>query len=159
MAVQWIALHLTDRCQLDCQHCLRDPAKQPSDLPLAIIERVLDEARVAYRASHVALTGGEPTLHPEFPRVLDAIVGRGYGWHLVTNGRRFPAFLATIEAVPARRAGLTAVDLSLDGADEAVHDDIREHGSFREVMAAATLCSAKGIPFLLQMSVNAINAH
>ena len=30
MAAAWIALHLTDRCQLDCKHCLRDPEQKPT---------------------------------------------------------------------------------------------------------------------------------
>src|SRR4051812_40027227 len=103
MAVAWIALHLTDRCQLDCQHCLRDPALSPKDLPLPLIQRVLAEARAVYRSSQVALTGGEPTLHPDFCGVLDAIVERGMTWHMVTNARRFDRVIAMLKQVPARR--------------------------------------------------------
>src|SRR6202012_1128891 len=51
MAVSWIALHLTDRCQLDCQHCLRDPGLIPKDLPLPIIQKVLSEARTVYQSA------------------------------------------------------------------------------------------------------------
>lgn len=51
------------------------------------------------------------------------------------------------------------MNFSLDGATEATHDGIRGAGSFREVMLAATLCTAHQIPFLLQMAVNARNAH
>ncbi len=45
MAAAWIALHLTDRCQLDCKHCLRDPQQKPTDLPLSIVRKVLAEAK------------------------------------------------------------------------------------------------------------------
>ncbi|UQA55310.1 radical SAM protein [Polyangium aurulentum] len=159
MAVTWVAFHLTDRCQLDCQHCLRDPAQKPKDLPLAIFRKVLAEARALYRTRQVALTGGEPTLHPELEGVLDAIVEQDYTWHLVTNGKRFEHLLALLRDDPARRERLTAVNLSLDGADEATHDGIRAKGSFREVMKAVTLCEAHGIPFVLQMTLNARNVH
>jgi MoaA/NifB/PqqE/SkfB family radical SAM enzyme len=157
MAVAWIGFHLTDRCQLDCQHCLRDPAQTPKDLPLPVLRKVLREAKALYRSAQVALTGGEPTLHPEFEGVLDAIVEHGFTWHLVTNAHRFGRLLTVLKDAPARRAALTAVNFSLDGATEATHDGIRGQGSFREVMLAATLCTAHGIPFVLQMVINAKN--
>lgn len=157
MAAAWIALHLTDRCQLDCKHCLRDPQQKPKDLPLPIIRKALTEAKAVYKSRQVALTGGEPTLHPEIEGILDLIVELDYTFHIVTNGRRFDSFLRLIRASPARLARITAVNFSLDGADEATHDDIRGQGSFREVMTAVTLASAHGIPFVLQMVVNAKN--
>ncbi len=157
MAAAWIALHLTDRCQLDCKHCLRDPQQKPKDLPLPIVRKVLAEARAVYKSQQVALTGGEPTLHPEIEGVIDAIVELDYTWHIVTNGRRFESFLRLLRAAPARLARLTAVNFSLDGADEQTHDHIRGEGSFREVMTAVTLASAHGVPFALQMVVNAKN--
>lgn len=159
MAAAWIAFHLTDRCQLDCAHCLRDPAQKPKDLPVDIIRKVLTEARRVYRSNQVALTGGEPTLHPDIEGVLDTIVELEYTWHIVTNGRRFDAFLRRLRDVPARLQRLTAVNFSLDGADEATHDAIRGKGSYRDVMMGATLCTAHSIPFVLQMVVNAKNAH
>src|SRR5271166_2979818 len=116
--VSTLGFHLTDRCQLDCQHCLRDPGLTPKDLSLVVIRKALAEARDVYGTCHVAMTGGEPTLHPEFGSVLDAIVEHGYGWHMVTNAKRFPQTLALLKDVPERLKRLTHVDFSLDGADE-----------------------------------------
>jgi MoaA/NifB/PqqE/SkfB family radical SAM enzyme len=159
MAAAWIALHLTDRCQLDCKHCLRDPEQKPKDLPLAVIRKVLAEAKAVYKSNQVALTGGEPTLHPDIEGVLDAVVEHDFTFHIVTNGRRFDAFLKMLREVPARLARLTAINFSLDGADEATHDAIRGKGSYRDVMMGVTLCTAHAIPFVLQMVCNAKNAH
>jgi MoaA/NifB/PqqE/SkfB family radical SAM enzyme len=159
MAAACIALHLTDRCQLDCKHCLRDPQQKPVDLPLSIIRKVLAEAKAVYKADQVSLTGGEPTLHPEIEAVLDAIAEHDYTWHIVTNAKRFEDFFKLVRANPERLARLTAVNFSLDGADEATHDAIRGKGSFREVMMGATICSAHNVPFVLQMVCNAKNAH
>jgi MoaA/NifB/PqqE/SkfB family radical SAM enzyme len=159
MAVAWIGLHVTDRCQLDCEHCLRDPEQAPKDLPLPLIRSVLAQARAVYKSVQVALTGGEPTLHPELAGILDAIVEHGFTWHLVTNARRFERLLQLCKERPARREALTAVNFSLDGADEPMHDAIRGAGSFREVMLGATLATAHGIPFHLQMVVNRRNVH
>lgn len=157
MSFQRIGLHLTDRCQLDCQHCLRDPEHKPADLPLHLIERVLDQAVELYKIKHVSLTGGEPCLHPEFAAVLDAITRRECQWDMVTNGKRFVAVLALLEQRPTRRAFFRSMSLSLDGVDEATHDYIRGKGSYREVMTAATLCQVRGIRFGIQMAVHAGN--
>ncbi|MFO0761461.1 MAG: radical SAM protein [Byssovorax sp.] len=157
MAVALIGFQVTDRCQLDCEHCLRDPAQAPKDLSLAVFRKVLAEAKQIYRSAQVSLTGGEPTLHPELEGLLDAIVEHDFKFHLVTNGKRFSRLLGLLKERPARRARMTAVNFSLDGATEATHDGIRGAGSFREVMMAVTLCTAHDIPFVLQMVVNAKN--
>jgi MoaA/NifB/PqqE/SkfB family radical SAM enzyme len=157
MPSSWIVFHLTERCQLACKHCLRAPASPPAELPVAVVERVLDQAIALHRVQHVALTGGEPTLHPALPDVVDAIVVRGLTWHVVTNGGRLDALLALLEAAPARRAALTAVDLSLDGADEATHDANRGAGSWRNVMAAALALRAREAPFALQVTITRRN--
>lgn len=157
MAVAWIVFHLTDRCQLDCRHCLRDPAARPLDLAPELVERVLSQARQAYGCSHVGFTGGEPLLHPRLAEVLDGVVRQNGTWHVVTSGHGFERLLELLEADPRRREALTAVNLSLDAPREAEHDAIRGAGSYREVMAAASRCQVMGIEFTLQLTVSALN--
>lgn len=159
MTARWVAFHVTDRCNLNCQHCLRDPTLQPKDLPLELISSILDQAHTRYGIDHVALTGGEPTLHPAFEAIVDAIADRGMSWHMVSNASRVAELMTAFAARPARREALTMLDFSLDGATEAVHDSIRGHGSYREVMRGVALATAHGVPFMLQMVVNARNVH
>jgi molybdenum cofactor biosynthesis enzyme MoaA len=85
MTARVLTFHLTDRCNLNCSHCIRDPGGEPGDLPLDVFERVVHQAG-RYGIRQVALTGGEPFLHPQIDRVLDAIVASGTTWHAVTNG-------------------------------------------------------------------------
>ena len=159
MAVDTLAFHVTDRCQLDCKHCLRDPAQRPVDLDVDVFLRALDEVTRVYKTQHVALTGGEPTLHPRFLEMTDAVAARDCTWHMVTNGKSFPWLMSAFAEVPARRAAMSRVYFSLDGADEATHDGIRGAGSFREVMRGCALATTHGIKFVLQMAVNAFNQH
>ncbi len=159
MSVKWIAFHITDRCQLDCQHCLRDPAQKPRDADVALFERVLDQAKAAYASSHVSLTGGEPTLHPRLDALVDAIVARGFDFHLVTNGKRFPEFLAMLDARPERLAALSGLNFSVDGATEATHDRIRGAGSYRDVIAAVALSHMRGLKVSMNFTINALNEH
>ncbi len=159
MQQESIAFHITDRCQLNCDHCLRDPGLKALDLEVDLIADILDQAKDLYNISHVALTGGEPTLHPGFIEIIDAIVDRHMTWHVVTNAHDFQRTIASLDARPSRLDALTAFNFSLDGATEEIHDGIREEGSFRNLMRAVTLCESRGIGFLLQMCVNARNIH
>src|SRR5438874_252897 len=119
MAVGWIVFHVTDRCQLNCKHCLRDPAKSSHDIDLALVEKILDEAKQVYGCDHVGLTGGEPTLHPRFDELVEAIVKRDMTFHMVTNGIRFEQrVLKLADNDPRVKEAFTAVDFSLDGADQ-----------------------------------------
>lgn len=157
MALSRLTFHVTDRCQLNCDHCLRDPGGKSQDLELSLIESVLDQARALFGTQHVGLTGGEPQLHPQFYEIVDAIVDRGYTWHVVSNGERFERMVQRLTERPARLAAMKLLNFSLDGATEEVHDAIREQGSFRAVMQAVSICRARSIPFLLQITLNARN--
>jgi MoaA/NifB/PqqE/SkfB family radical SAM enzyme len=152
-----LALHLTDRCQLDCQHCLRDPGRKSRDLDFDLVAKVLAEGRRVYGLAHVTFTGGEPTLHPRFDAIVDLVADHGMTWNVVTNGRAFPAVLARLESRPERLRSLKSIVLSLDGSEEATHDAIRERGSYREVMAAAAICATRQLPFGFQMTIQARN--
>ncbi len=154
---QWIAFHVTERCGLSCLHCLREPGRHPVDVPLAVVEKVLGEAVALHGIRHVGFTGGDPLLWPHLEAAVDAAVARGCTWHLVSSGRGFGRLVDLLEAAPERRAALRVVDLSLDGATEATHDAVRGEGSWRDVMAAAAACGARGWPFALQMTLHARN--
>jgi MoaA/NifB/PqqE/SkfB family radical SAM enzyme len=154
-----LAFHVTDRCQLDCKHCLRDPRKRPRDLPFEVFLKALDDVRAIHGTPHIALTGGEPTLYPYFIEAIDAIQARGLTWHMVSNGRNFGWLLERFAERPDRRKAMTLIYLSLDGATAPTHDAIRGLGNYREVMAAVGLASAHGIKFVLQLVVNALNQH
>ena len=157
MSTSWVAFHLTDRCPLSCLHCLRDPGPKPLDLPVEVIERVLDQAVAVYRIDHVALTGGEPVTHPELERVVAAIVSRGLQYHLVTSGVGFSRLLAIVDGDEAAKRALTRVNVSVDGATEASNDAIRGAGSYRHAMKAVVACQARGIELAMQLTVNAVN--
>jgi MoaA/NifB/PqqE/SkfB family radical SAM enzyme len=154
---RWVVFHVTERCGLRCLHCLRDPGEQPADLPPGLVAKVLGEAAALHGIRHAGFTGGDPLLWPHLEDGLDAVVAQGSTWHLVTSGAGFDRLVALLEAVPARRRALRSVDFSADGATEPTHDAIRGAGSWRGLMAAVAACSARGLPFSLQLTLNARN--
>jgi MoaA/NifB/PqqE/SkfB family radical SAM enzyme len=158
-----IGIELNNVCNLDCGHCFRNiyrggaEENQELFLPLAVLEKVMREAKpLGYH--HVALTGGEPALHPRFGECLDRIVEAGYTYHFLTNARNFEKTLRTL-GEGNRRSGLAGISFSLDGATAATHDHIRGKDSFREVVTAIAACQAVGIEASIITTINRVNRH
>jgi len=156
MSLREIGFELTNDCNLDCLHCLRDKEDTESYLPISLISRVLTEAK-AYGVQRVSFTGGEPTLHPDFPGVVDAVTGLRYPYIFVTNGLNYLRVFPQLFGNDKRRRYLIGISISLDGAREETHDAVRGRGSFRRVVQAAIYLREKKVPFKLQMVVNARN--
>ena len=158
-----IGIELNNVCNLDCGHCFRNiyrgGAEENQDLflPLPVLEKVLREGKpLGYH--HVALTGGEPALHPRFGECLDRIVEAGYTYHFLTNARNFEKTLRTL-GEGNRRSGLAGISFSWDGATAATHDRIRGKDSFREVVTAIAACQAVGIEASIITTINRVNRH
>lgn len=123
-------LNLTNRCNFRCEHCFREEASK-EDLPLELLERCLPTLR-AIGVHTLALTGGEPILHPRFSELLERCAEHGFRIGLVTNGSLTTRYL---EALAPHRERIAYVALSLDGATAALHDELRHRaGSFQHVL-------------------------
>lgn len=92
-------IEINQACNLACPVCFADAADQHgSHLPLATIERMLD-ALVASEGEPdlVQISGGEPTIHPQFFEILDAVKRRPIRHVMInTNGvpiAQDPAFV------------------------------------------------------------------
>ena len=78
------SVEITQRCNNHCPYC--DQTKAERDMPVTHFVALLDEL-VAEDVESVALGGGEPTLHPALPVLLDAVRRRGLHAGLTTNAR------------------------------------------------------------------------
>lgn len=150
-----VSMELTNRCNFTCQHCFSGRHGGKDDLPLAVIDTVLQDAK-AFGFKHVAFTGGEPTLHKQFIEVVKRTYEAGYKWGFVSNGFNFmqiyPKLIPYLGAV-------SAITFSLDGASEETHDRLRGKGSFRRLLQAMSVCNALDIAFTLNSVITAHNRH
>jgi len=124
------------------------------DLSVELIERVLDEAK-PFRPRIIALAGGEPAMHGEFRRLLEAIAGRGMEFTFESGGWEFEELC---EGLAETRAHLRGVTFRLDGASPETHDASRGPGSFDLIRDAMARAHGLGIPFGVRTAVNASNA-
>jgi len=134
-------VHLTTRCNLACPHCYYacpDQAREkPCDLDTAAVRRIIDEA-MDEGAGSVALSGGEPFLHPDFEKIISHAAS-GLDIDVLTNGtlidRQKAALLAGLGA---------SVQISLDGSTAEIHDSHRGKGSFERVLRAVGFLQEAG---------------
>jgi MoaA/NifB/PqqE/SkfB family radical SAM enzyme len=120
-----IDLLLTDACNLRCTYCpittdmvtRRPTAMMDTGKAIRFIESVS-----SFRPM-IRIFGGEPFLHPEWPRIFSAAVSNGLPITVVTNGTRLVG-----RAEELVRSGLLAVGISVD--PPAVNDRYRGEGVF-----------------------------
>lgn len=95
-------IEINEHCNLTCPVCFAESSPARSKhLPLATVERMVD-ALVASEAEPdlIQISGGEPTLHPDFFAILDMVRARPVRHVMVnTNGLRIaqePDFVARL---------------------------------------------------------------
>ena len=120
-------IDLTNRCNLACPICFANANVQGYvfEPDYDEIVRQLRQLR-AYRpvpASAVQFTGGEPTIHPDFLRVVAAAKKLGFSHiQIASNG----ITLAAPEfAIKCAEAGLHTVYLQFDGIDDNIYEYTR----------------------------------
>ncbi len=120
-------VEITDHCNLRCPICYADSGPhRPDYRDLATVERMLD-AVVANEGEPdvVQISGGEPTLHPEFFAILDAAKARPIRHLMVnTNGLRIakePEFAARLKQY---EPGFELY-LQFDSLRDEVHQELR----------------------------------
>ena len=120
-------IEITDHCNLKCPICYAESGPhRPGFRDLATVERMLD-AVVANEGEPdvVQISGGEPTLHPDFFAILDAAKRRPIRHLMVnTNGLR----IAREPEFAARLAGYQPgfeVYLQFDSLRDEVHEELR----------------------------------
>ena len=160
LSVQW---HITTECANRCRHCyLFDPrtyaAERAGTLDqaglFAVLERFAEfERDWDAEVGHVALSGGDPLLRPEWEELAAELAARGKQVVLMGN----PETLTPANLAALRRAGVRRFQLSLDGR-EATHDALRGPGSFRRTVEGFDRLADAGLRANAMMTVGAGNA-
>ncbi len=149
---QSVGIEITNRCNLACQHCFnRSGEGAVSELTLAELVSVFDQCQ-AMGLSNLRVSGGEPTLHRDFPAVIAAAVERGLEVSLNTNGCFTSAQRRRIAGLP-----LACFLVSLDGL-QAANDAIRGEGVFAQVLDTVHWLRSQGSAVTLATHLSSLNA-
>lgn len=151
-----VVWNITRTCNLRCVHCYADShaEKYPGELNWEQCCSVIDDL-ARYRVNALLLSGGEPLLHPQLPRLLERATSRGLKVTISTNGTRItPEYAALF-----KKLGVAYVGISLDGIG-AVHDRFRGvPGAFEGAIRGFKLCEEVGQKTGLRLTLTRNNVQ
>lgn len=136
------SLELTPACNNACPGCNNVFGRERVPLSAAHWEEIL--ALVHPHAHRLRLTGGEPTLHPQFEAIVDTLGERNLPFTLFTNARwSDPQGLIDLLQATPQCGGLL---ISLHGPDAATHEAFTHTpGSFEETCDNIRRATAAGV--------------
>ncbi len=132
---------ITDACNLRCRHCYAYENKRGSgELSTGEALRVLDEMSVC-GVGNISISGGEPLLRKDFPRIVSHAGGLGFkSVGVATNGTLVTSGVARL----LRRLGVN-VQISIDGDTAETHDRLRGvSGSFELALRGLRILQEAG---------------
>jgi MoaA/NifB/PqqE/SkfB family radical SAM enzyme len=141
--LSFVWLEITGKCQLECAHCYADSGPQgthgamlPEDWTAVIDESVDLGTRM------IQFIGGEPTLHPALPELVDHALGRGLEVEVFSNLVHVPEPLWEVFSQPKVRLATSYY------ADEADHHEsiTRRRGSYTRTKTNIVEALRRSIP-------------
>ena len=158
-------LELTAICNNNCPSCGNVFVQRglhgrlgaaPPPLSAAKWEQLLNRLRpYAYR---LKLTGGEPTIHPEFETIVESVSGLHIPFTLFTNGRwQTPERLCALLNSTSSFEGFL---ISLHGPNPTSHETFTSQpGSFAETLTSIHMAIKAGLPVSLSCIITHYNWH
>lgn len=150
-----LSLELTYACELDCFFCYINRKKAGKQLVYDDYIRVLDDAR-KLNTLFLLLTGGEPTLHKDFFKIARAAIEKGFFLTVKTHA----SFKDSTIAEKLVELKYVIIDVSIHGADAAVHDQVTKRpGSFELLLKNLRILKKGGLRINLRCVITKENIH
>lgn len=137
---------ITDKCQLNCKHCLTKYLNNDNEISIEDIKDIAEECK-KLGIMQVKLGGGEPTLHPNFYEILDAFTEAGCYISMSTNGYNVNQKMA--KKLKEHNVKTT---VSIEG-NEGINDSIRGKGHFKRAIRALEMLQDEGVDVKLRVTL------
>jgi radical SAM protein with 4Fe4S-binding SPASM domain len=149
-----VTVELTDNCNLNCAHCYRRRGSRYIDAEELNIffQKMTQETLIS-----AELTGGEPTLHPDFLEITKACVENLVSVGILTNGTLLAE--KTIEELSPYKDSLY-FSISLDSHDPTYHDIFRGmKGAWEQTVSTIRRLVDEGFLVRVAMSISQENIY
>ena len=153
-----VALNLTKRCNLKCDHCYLDATTKAGggsdELSTEECFRLIDQIAEVNKGCLLVITGGEPLVRPDILDIARHAVGLGFIVVFGTNGMLINDRMANTLV----EIGVMGVGISIDSLDPDKHDQFRGvPGAFASALAGIEACKRNGLQFQVHFSAQPMN--
>lgn len=153
--LRMIAWEVTRSCNLACAHCraASSSAPYPNELTTGECFKVIDEI-ASFAKPIVILTGGEPLLRKDIFEIAKYGKEKGLTMVMAPNG----TLLTEDNVRKIVDSGIKRISVSLDGPDEASHDDLRKvPGAFKRACEGLERAKEAGLEFQINSTITKRN--
>ena len=120
-----VCFAITNKCNLNCKHCLASSSRKYSDLSTKKILNIIKQIK-DLKIFNVSIFGGEPLMRKDFFTILEALSSLKINLSLNTNATLITKNIAEKLA----KYPIKTYTVSLDGASSKIQDSFRGQGSF-----------------------------
>lgn len=146
-----VSYSITSKCNLACRHCYSDSSENAGSDDMTTEESLkLIRNLAGWGIGLLIFDGGEPLCREDFFDIASFASKEGLWVGIGSNGTLIDRNIAKSLIT----SGVRSVAISVDGADSQTHDWFRgKAGAFKEALAGAAACKAKGLPFQFNMVI------
>ena len=145
-----MVFQITDKCNLQCQMCEAPRSGKHGHFDFDSFTRLVDTSSGFARS--IALTGGEPLLHPRIFDIIAYSKSKGFDVYLPSNG----VLISNIIARKLKTSGIKTVNVSIEGPRE-VHDELRGEGNFARALQGLRNLREENIECTIAATVMSVN--
>lgn len=150
-----IAWEITKRCKMGCLHCRASAsaAAYPDELSTRRCKQIIDE--ISFLGPCVLiLSGGDPLLREDIFEIASYATSKKLRVVMAVN----PDTLDRQKLMQIKKSGVKRISISLDGAEEKLHDTFRGvTGAFALAKKAMQLARRVGVEFQINTTVTSYN--
>lgn len=151
----FIAWQINSECNLGCLHCCEEaghsiPHEMNREEIFSFLEQIVD-----LNIPYVALSGGEPMLHPHLFEICEFLRKHNTSLKVETNGE----FIDESVAAKIGRLKFRSVQISLDGATPSTHEKLRLSGDWNKAVSACRFLIKAGVNTEIVFVPTKFNIH
>ncbi len=144
-----VDLQITTKCNLSCPHCYANSSLNGKHISLKEVKRVIQECQ-KMGVFEIALGGGEPTMHPDFEKILKMIRKSGIVPSLASNGKDLSE--ENLEAIK-KYCGAMALSIEFIGKEF----EKRRGFAFAGFLKTVQKIKEKNIKLVFQLTISKSN--
>ncbi|MEW6026012.1 MAG: radical SAM protein [Planctomycetota bacterium] len=151
----FIAWQLNADCNLNCLHCCEEAGhSMPDELTS---QEIMDFCQqiVQWKIPYVAISGGEPLLHPDFFTISEFLRKHQVALKAETNG----VFIDREVARRFAKLGFRSVQVSVDGVKPETFEKLRQGGDWQKTIDACKYLVEAGVNTEIVFVPTRFNIH